>query len=111
MVNRELTASVAAVLAAMAIPLEQIATGEGELPVGHPHELTQTNHRGQEIILPKHVGWVMFETFRLPLQQHHHGAPPGGDIQRLVGGIQNENVAHARTRSKRHARRDLGLFW
>jgi energy-coupling factor transporter ATP-binding protein EcfA2 len=49
---------------------------------------------------------VVLEALGLALEQHHHGAPPGGDVQGLVGRIENENVAHASPPDGRHAIHD-----
>ena len=47
--------------------------------------------------------FILFETLRFSLQHHHHGSPPGRDVERLVGRIENENLAHASSLNKRHA--------
>ena len=95
MVNRELVAVVPAVLARVAIALENIAPGQRQLSVGNTNELPQSDHRWSHLIGPQQGCWVVFEALGLALQQHHHRSPPRGDVQRLVGGIQNENMAHA----------------
>jgi len=95
MVNRELVAVVSAVLARVAIALENIAPGQRQLSVRNTNELPQSDHGGSHLIGPQQRCWVVFEALGLALQQHDHRSPPSGDVQRLVGGIQNENMAHA----------------
>lgn len=96
MIDGEAFAFAAAVLAAVAVALEQVAAGERQRPEGHPHELAQSDHRG-----PMQAGAQLqirrvLEPFRLPFQHHHSGAPPARDVERLVGGVENQHVAHGR---------------
>ena len=49
------------------------------------------------------AGGILLEALGLAFEHHHHGSSPGGDVQRLVGRIQNENLAHASPLVTRHA--------
>ena len=83
--------------------MEDVAAGEGQGPEGHPHELAQANDRWQQHIGPQLAPAVVLKPFRFSLQHHHRGAPPGGDIERLIGGIENEYSAHAHVPGWLHA--------
>ena len=102
-IDGELFAAEAAVLTDVAVALEDVATGEGQGLVGNPDVLTQSDDRGQEMVRTDRAAGIVFESFGFPLEQHHHGPAPGGDVQRFVGRIQNENVAHASPLDRRHA--------
>jgi len=95
MVDREGLASTTTVLTDVAVAVEDVAPGQGNLAVGHAHELAQADHRGEEQIGPDRVAGVMFQSLGLAFEKHHHGASPGGDVQGLIGRIENENVTHA----------------
>ncbi len=45
--------------------------------------------------LTDQLALVMLQAFRFPFHQHHHCSPPSGDVQWLVRGVENENLAHA----------------
>jgi hypothetical protein len=94
MVNGQLVASVTAVLTGMTIPLEDVPAGEGHLLVGNAHELAESDDGRQRHIPAKHAN-VVFKALSLSLENHYSSATPTGDVQRFVGRIQNENVAHA----------------
>ena len=45
----------------------------------------------------------MFKTFSLAFNHHHDGTAPGGDVQRFIGRIEDENLSHASPENPRHA--------
>ena len=110
MVNRKLFASTTAVLTTMSIPVKDIATRQWQLSKGNPDVLPKTNHRWEEGALTDLAGGVLLETFSLSLEHHHHGATPGCDVQRLVGRIENKNLAHASSLIKCHVNEHTRSF-
>ena len=87
----------------MIVTLKQIAACQWHLAEGHSHKLTQTDHRWQMHITANKVFGIVFQTLGFALDHHHDGSTPGGDVQRLVGRIENENLAHASSLITRHA--------
>ena len=71
----------------MAIAVKQVAAGQGQRLVGHPHEMTQADHGGEQGVLANPANRVMLKPLRLPLQHHHHRTTPGGDVEGLVGRV------------------------
>ena len=39
----------------------------------------------------------MLEAVGFALEQHHGGSPPAGDVQGLVRGVENQDLAHGRS--------------
>jgi hypothetical protein len=111
MVNREFVSVVTAVLTRVSISLENIAPGQGQLPIRNSNELPQSDHSGTHLIWPQQGRWVVFKPLSLAFQQHHHRSPPSGDVERLVGGIQNENMAHASPLGKPNPNQGLAGWW
>ena len=94
-VNGELIGSGSAVLAALVVTMENVATGQWELPKRHMNVLTQADHGGKVRPAANFPTEIKLQALSFSLQHHHHGSAPGGDVQRLVGRIENENLAHA----------------
>jgi hypothetical protein len=111
MVNREFISIVSAVLTRMSISLENIAPGKRQLAIRNSDELSQSDHSGTHLIWPQQGSWVVFKPLSLAFQQHHHRSPPSGDVERLVGGIQNENMAHASPLGKPNPNQGLAGWW
>ena len=107
MINRELISAAAAVLTSVMVPLEQIAAREWKLAVRNLDVLPQTNHCRRVGSPPDLSIGVVFQTFCFAFEGHHHGPSPRGDVQRFVGRIENENLAHASSQQDRHANEDL----
>ena len=93
----------AAVLTGVIVSLKHVATGQWDLPEWNTNKLPQPDHRWDMNISAYEPMRIMFEALSLALEHHHHGAAPGGDVQRLVGRIENENLAHASSLNTRHA--------
>jgi hypothetical protein len=53
----------------------------------------------------------MFKALSLAFLQHHHRTLPSGDVERFVGGIQNENMAHACPLSSPKLSQGLAGWW
>jgi len=96
-IDREAFALAAAVLAAVPIAMEHVAAGEGQGPERYPHKLPQADHGGQGQAGAQLAAGQMLQLLGLALEHHHAGPPPAGDVQRLVGRIQNQNRAHGST--------------
>jgi acyl-coenzyme A thioesterase PaaI-like protein len=109
MVDGQLIVTTAAVLAGVVVPLEEVATRQGQLTKGNANVLAQADHRWQVGALTQLPTGVVFQTLGLALQHHHHSPSPGGDIERLVGRIENENLAHASSLNNGHAIGDVKL--
>ena len=93
----------------MVVPLEEVATRQGQLTKRHADVLTQANHCRQVGALTQLPTGIVFQTLGLALQHHHNCPSPGGDIERLVGRIENENLAHASSLNNGHAIGDVKL--
>ena len=109
MVDRQLILTTAAVLAGVVVPLKHVAPRERQLTKRNAHVLPQADHRRQVGALTQLPAGVVFQTLGFALQHHHHCPPPGGDIERLVGRIENENLAHASSLNNGHAIGDVKL--
>ena len=107
MVDGELIRAAAAVLAGVMVPLKQVAAREWKLAVRDLYVLPKANHRRRMGPTPDFTIGVVFQTFCFALKSHHHGASPRCDVQRFVGRIENENLAHASAQLDRHANEDL----
>ncbi len=94
MIDGEPLTLTAAVLAAVPIAMEHVAAGQGQGPERDPHELPQADHRWQGQTRSELTSRVMFQPLGFSLEDHHTGPPPAGDVQRLVGGVENQNRAH-----------------
>lgn len=111
MVNREFVSVVPAVLTRMSISLKNIAPGQRQLPIRNSNELPQPDHGGTHLIWPQQGCRVVFKPLSLALQQHHHRSPPSGDVEGFVGGIQNENMAHASPPGNANTNQGLAGWW
>jgi len=94
MVDRKLIPLVSAVLAGLPIPLEHVAPGQGQLLERHPNELAQPDHGRLEQLTPDHTAAIVLQAFSLSLEHHHGGPSPTCDVERLVRGVENKNLAH-----------------
>ena len=61
-------------------------------------------------IVPQAMVGVVLQPFSLAFQHHHGGAAPGGDVERLVGRIENENLAHASSLIRCHVNEHTRSF-
>lgn len=103
MIDRQRLITAAAVLTAVVVAVKQVAPRQRKLTKGHPHVLTQTDDGREMGATPNLTGGILLETLGLAFEHHHHGATPGGDVQRLVGRVENENLAHASSLNANHA--------
>ena len=62
MIHREWITPESAVLAGMGIALEDVAPGQGKLPVGDVNELAETDHRGEVVVRANQPIRIMLET-------------------------------------------------
>ena len=103
MVDRQLLTAATAVLATVIVPMKHVASGERQLAERHAHVLAQPNHCGEVGATTDFPAGILLKTFSLALEHHHHGTTPSCDVQRLVGRIENENLAHASSLNTSHA--------
>ena len=106
-VDGELIRAATAVLTGVMVSLKQVAAREWKLAVRDLDVLAKANHRRGVGPTPDFSVRIVFQAFCFPLQSHHHGATPRCDVQRFVGRIENENLAHASSQQDRHANEDL----
>lgn len=67
MVDRQELPLIAAVLATVAVALEDVAASERQLLVGDPHELPQADHRREQHLSADGMHGVVLEALGLPL--------------------------------------------
>jgi RimJ/RimL family protein N-acetyltransferase len=101
-VDREILID-ATVLTGVVVSLKHVATGQWDLPEWNTNKLPQPDHRWDMNISAYEPMRIMFEALSLALEHHHQSSTPSGDVQRFVGRIENENLAHASSQIKRHA--------
>ena len=87
----------------MTVAVKHVPTRQRQLSERHSHVLTESDHGGQMGALTDLAGDILLEALCLAFEHHHHGPTPGCDVQRLVGRVQNENLAHASSQITRHA--------
>jgi len=79
---------VTTVLAGMIVPLQKIATGEGNVFVGDTNVVTETNHSGQGKIGVEEFAVVLY-LLSLALNNEHSSSSPARNIQRFIGSIKH----------------------
>jgi hypothetical protein len=93
-IQGEIFAEAAAVLTTMPIPVEDVAARKRDLLVGNVDIVAQANDGGQRNVAVHHSA-IVLDLLGLALEQKNDRPAPTGDVERLVGGIQNQNFAHS----------------
>lgn len=93
MVEGQTLSRMAAILTGVIIPVKDIATGQGNFLIGNLNVIAQANHGWQRKAKAQH-GVAIFNLIRLLFNQQNNCALPTGNVQRFIGGVENQNSIH-----------------
>ena len=92
-VQGQIVSVIATVLTAMAVAVEDIASGQGNFFIGRSNVVAQPNDRREREICVNKLS-IMLDLLSLIFEEKNNCTPPTGYVERFIGGIQNEDFAH-----------------